>query len=84
MHTASGAGRIGEYSECSYRFLGAGTFIPSELANPTVGERGRRSEVAEWRLEVICPEPAVERVVAALRLAHSYEEPAFDVYSQWP
>lgn len=77
---AAGAGRIGEYRECSYRLQGTGTFFATDATNPTVGQRGRREEVAEWRLEVVCPESAVERVVAALRSAHSYEEPAFDVY----
>lgn len=80
----AGAGRIGEYRECSYRLQGTGTFFATESTNPTVGERGQRSEVAEWRLEVICPESAVERVVGALRSAHSYEEPAFDVYPLRP
>lgn len=81
---AAGAGRIGEYHECSYRLQGTGTFFASDATNPTVGERGQRSEVAEWRLEVVCPESAVERVVAAMRSAHSYEEPAFDVYPLRP
>jgi dinuclear metal center YbgI/SA1388 family protein len=77
---AAGAGRIGEYSECSYRLPGTGTFFGSDAANPTVGEKGRREEVSEWRLEVVCPEPRVADVVAAMRQAHSYEEPAFDLY----
>jgi dinuclear metal center YbgI/SA1388 family protein len=81
---AAGAGRIGEYSECSYRLAGTGTFFGSDAANPTVGEKGRREEVSEWRLEVVCPEAMVEAVVAAMRQAHSYEEPAFDVYPLRP
>ena len=81
---AGGAGRIGQYSECSFRLAGTGTFFGSDASNPTVGVKGRREEVNEWRLEVICPEPAVESVVAAMRKAHSYEEPAFDVYSLRP
>jgi dinuclear metal center YbgI/SA1388 family protein len=77
---AAGAGRISEYSECSFRLAGTGTFFGSDAANPTVGQKGRREDVAEWRLEVVCPESAVDRVVTAMRAAHSYEEPAFDVY----
>ena len=41
-------------------------------------------EVAEWRLEVVVPEGKVDAAVAALRAAHSYEEPAFDVYPLRP
>ena len=77
---AGGAGRIGEYSECSYRLAGTGTFFGSDASNPTVGIKGQREEVSEWRLEAVCPASCVEAVVAAIRQAHSYEEPAFDLY----
>jgi dinuclear metal center YbgI/SA1388 family protein len=77
---AAGAGRIGEYSECSFRLAGTGTFFGSDTANPTIGQKGRREEVSEWRLEAVCPASRVETVVAAIRRAHSYEEPAFDIY----
>jgi len=81
---AAGAGRIGQYSECGFRLAGTGTFFGSDAANPTVGQKGRREEVSEWRLEVICPEAGVAAAVAAMRHAHSYEEPAFDVYPLKP
>jgi dinuclear metal center YbgI/SA1388 family protein len=81
---AAGAGHIGPYSECSFRLAGTGTFFGSDAANPTVGQKGRREEVSEWRLEVVCPATAVQNVVAALRKAHSYEEPAYDVYPLQP
>src|SRR5205823_1903118 len=76
---AAGAGHIGQYSQCSFRLHGTGTFYGSEASNPTVGRKGQREEVSEWRLEVVCPEAVVPAAVAALRKAHSYEEPAFDV-----
>jgi dinuclear metal center YbgI/SA1388 family protein len=81
---AAGAGHIGEYRECSFRLAGTGTFHGSDVSNPTVGEKGRREEVAEWRLEVLCPDAQVDRVVRAMRSAHSYEEPAYDVYPLRP
>src|SRR5437763_565593 len=62
----AGAGRIGEYSQCSFRIAGTGTFFGSEAANPTVGQKGRCEEVSEWRLEVICPESRVQAVTAAM------------------
>jgi dinuclear metal center YbgI/SA1388 family protein len=80
----AGAGHIGQYSQCSFRLAGTGTFFGSEATNPTVGQKGRREEVSEWRLEVICPENAVEHVLMAMRRAHSYEEPAYDVYPLRP
>jgi dinuclear metal center YbgI/SA1388 family protein len=77
---AAGAGHIGQYSECSFRLAGTGTFFGSEATNPTVGRKGRREEVSEWRLEAICPQGCLEQALIAMRRAHSYEEPAYDVY----
>jgi dinuclear metal center YbgI/SA1388 family protein len=81
---AAGAGVIGQYNECSYRLSGTGTFYGTDSTNPTVGQKGRREEVSEWRLEVVVPENLVAKVVTAMRVAHSYEEPAFDVYPLRP
>jgi dinuclear metal center YbgI/SA1388 family protein len=80
----AGAGVIGQYGQCSFRIAGTGTFFGSEAAKPAIGQKGRREEVAEWRLEVICPEDKVAAAVQAMRRAHSYEEPAFDVYPLRP
>ncbi len=77
---AAGAGWIGNYSHCTFNIPGTGTFRGEEGANPTVGEAGRLETVQEIRIETICPVEQVERVVAALREAHPYEEPAFDIY----
>jgi dinuclear metal center YbgI/SA1388 family protein len=81
---AAGAGVIGQYEQCSFRLAGTGTFFGTDAASPTVGKKGRREEVSEWRLEVVVPEGKVDAVVAALRSAHSYEEPAFDIYPLRP
>jgi putative NIF3 family GTP cyclohydrolase 1 type 2 len=70
---AAGAGHIGEYRKCSYRLDGRGTFLGSAATNPAVGRKQRFETVAETRLEMVCPEPAVPRVLAAMRAAHPYE-----------
>ena len=77
---AAGAGRIGEYERCSWYAAGTGTFIGGEGTSPSIGEAGREQRVAELRVETVVPGEAVEAVVAALRAAHPYEEPAFDLY----
>ena len=77
---AAGAGRIGEYERCSWYTEGTGTFLGGPGADPTIGERGREERVPELRLETVFPEEMLEEVVTALRRAHPYEEPAFDVY----
>ena len=76
----AGAGRIGGYEHCSWYTAGTGTFLAGEGTEPTVGERGREQRVSELRLETVFPEERQEEVIAALRRAHPYEEPAFDVY----
>jgi hypothetical protein len=77
---AAGAGRIGEYERCSWYTEGTGTFLGGEATAPTIGEAGREERVPELRLETILPAERLEEVVAALRSAHPYEEPAYDVY----
>jgi dinuclear metal center YbgI/SA1388 family protein len=81
---AAGAGNIGQYSQCSFRLAGTGTFFGSEASNPTVGRKGTREDVSEWRLEAVCPPDKVDDVVAAIRRSHSYEEPAYDIYALRP
>jgi len=76
----AGAGRIGDYERCSWYTAGTGTFLGGESTDPTVGERGREERVAELRLETVYPVEREADVVAALRDAHPYEEPAFDLY----
>ena len=78
---AAGAGRIGYYEHCSWYTEGTGTFLGGEGSSPTIGEAGREERVAEVRLETIFPVARHDEVVAALRRAHPYEEPAFDVYA---
>lgn len=76
----AGAGRIGNYDQCSFELAGAGTFRGNPQSNPTVGRRGKLERVAELRLEMLCPAANLPEVVAALRQTHPYEEPAFDIY----
>lgn len=81
---AAGAGHIGDYSKCSYRLDGTGTFLGSDVTQPTVGQKGRFETVRETRLEMVCPRRKLPAVVNALIRAHSYEEPAFDIYPVLP
>ncbi|MBS1570593.1 MAG: Nif3-like dinuclear metal center hexameric protein [Bacteroidetes bacterium] len=78
---AAGAGHIGAYDECSFNLDGAGTFRAGEGTSPFVGKQGERHTEREVRVEVVCPAHAVSFVVEALRAAHPFEEPAFDLYS---
>lgn len=76
----AGAGKIGDYEHCSWYAMGTGTFLGTERSSPTIGERGKEQRVSELRLETVFPEELQDEVIAALRSAHPYEEPAFDIY----
>jgi hypothetical protein len=77
---AAGAGRIGDYERCSWYTEGTGTFLGGASTSPDVGQPGREERVAELRLETVYPVERQAEVVDALREAHPYEEPAFDLY----
>lgn len=76
----AGAGRIGQYTHCSFRARGIGTFVPLPLAQPFIGSIGRMEEVEEYRLEMICAGSWLDDVLSAMLEAHPYEEVAYDVY----
>ena len=76
----AGGGRIGEYERCSWYAAGTGTFFGGEGADPAIGERGREERVPELRVETVVPAERLGETLAALRSAHPYEEPAYDVY----
>lgn len=76
----AGAGRIGNYTQCSFRSPGTGTFFGEEgTTNPTLGQSGRLERAEEIRIETIMPIARLAEVLAALRSSHPYEEPAFDL-----
>jgi dinuclear metal center YbgI/SA1388 family protein len=81
---AAGAGAIGDYDRCAWTTQGVGTFRPGSLANPAIGRPGVIETVDETRVEMVLPSRRRAPVVAALRAAHPYEEPAFDLLVQAP
>jgi hypothetical protein len=81
---AAGAGRIGDYERCAWTSDGTGTFRPLPGATPAIGEVGTVEWVAETRVEMVVPRTRRSEVITALRAAHPYEEPAFDLLLQAP
>jgi dinuclear metal center YbgI/SA1388 family protein len=75
----AGAGRIGNYTSCSFRASGTGTFFGETGSEPSVGQAGKLEKVDEIRLETVVPISRVGAVIQALRENHPYEEPAFDL-----
>ena len=76
---AAGAGRQGDYDCCAWQTLGQGQFRPLDGSKPFIGQKGDSETVAEYRVEMLCEEAQLKAVVSALREAHPYEEPAFEV-----
>ena len=76
----AGAGRIGDYTACSFSSSGTGRFRPGAGTDPFSGTPGALESVDEVRLEVEVARWDVARIVRALLQAHPYEEVAYDVY----
>jgi len=74
------AGKIGDYSCCSFRNKGTGTFRPETGALPFIGKIGEISHTDEIRIEAVVPESDVSDIVAHIRKSHPYQTMAYDVY----
>jgi dinuclear metal center YbgI/SA1388 family protein len=77
---AAGAGAIGNYSHCGFIAEGTGTFLPLKGAKPTIGKKGKLEKVPEMRFEAIVTAEKLDEVIAAMKKAHPYETPAYDVF----
>jgi hypothetical protein len=77
----AGAGKIGNYSHCTFSSKGIGCFKPENGANPHIGEIGKFEEVIEERIETICAREKLQEVINAIKKVHPYDEVALDVYS---
>ena len=76
---SAGAGRIGDYDQCCWQTLGDGQFRPLAGSSPHIGEPNTLSVVPEYKVELVCEAKLINVVIEALKSAHPYEEPAFDV-----
>ena len=76
----AGGGIIGEYSNCSFKTSGTGTFRGSGKTNPSIGKKGNFEEVEEIRLEVPVNSWKLRNVLNAILKVHPYEEIAYDIY----
>jgi len=76
---AAGGGRIGDYDHCAWQTLGQGQFRPLDGSQPFLGQTGQVEVVEEWKVELVVADDLIAPVVAALRLSHPYETPAFEV-----
>ena len=73
----AGAGRVGNYDCCAWQTRGEGQFRPLDGSMPFLGNQGQIETVIEYKLELVCEEPCLKAVIAALKRAHPYEEVAY-------
>jgi|TARA_Y100000589_G_scaffold56501_1_gene46732 hypothetical protein len=76
----AGAGRIGDYDSCAWQCLGQGQFRPLAGSTPYLGKTGQVESVAEYKVEMVCQDSRIAEAVRALKQAHPYEEPAYEVF----
>lgn len=77
----AGAGRIGNYTHCSFSTTGTGRYKGNDQSKPFIGEAGRYEQAEEERIEVTVAANLLARVVAALKAAHPYDEPTYDIFA---
>lgn len=82
----TGAGKIGHYDQCCWQVLGQGQFRPLTGSQPFIGDTPVAGDsavieaVSEYRIEMVCGDDVINAAVSALKEAHPYEEPAYDVW----
>lgn len=77
----AGAGKVGEYSHCSWQILGEGQFMPLAGSHAFIGEINQLERLPEYKVETICTHECIHDVIAALKKAHPYETPAYEVWA---
>ncbi|RUR39133.1 NGG1p interacting factor NIF3 [Vreelandella populi] len=77
---ATGAGHMGNYEACCFQTRGTGQFRPLEGADPHIGKVGTLEHVEELKVELVCDDDHIHAAIAALKLAHPYEEVPYDAW----
>ncbi|MFY7739442.1 MAG: Nif3-like dinuclear metal center hexameric protein [Flavobacterium sp.] len=76
----AGAGKIGNYEDCSFNSQGIGTYMGNENSNPEIGERFEFVETQEIKIEVTFEKHLQSKILKALFSNHVYEEVAYEIY----
>lgn len=75
----AGAGKVGHYDQCCWQTLGKGQFRPLAGSTAFIGQPNELTQVAEYRVEMVCADEYINGVISAMKAAHPYECPAYDV-----
>ena len=77
---AAGGGRIGGYDSCCWQTPGQGQFRPLSGSQPFIGQSGQLERFREWKVELVVADALIQPAVNALKGAHPYETPAYEVW----
>ncbi|MFT6388007.1 MAG: hypothetical protein ACJAUP_001380 [Cellvibrionaceae bacterium] len=72
---------MGNYENCSWQALGQGQCLPQKNSQPFIGDAGALAKIPEYRVEMVCNDACIEKVIKSLKNVHPYEEPAYDVWN---
>lgn len=76
----AGAGKIGNYEDCSFNSQGIGTYMGNENSNPEIGARFEFVQNTEIKIEVTFEKHLEAKILKALFANHLYEEVAYEIY----
>ncbi len=76
----AGAGKLGNYTHCTFSSKGIGRYMPAEGAHPFIGEVGKMEQVEEEKIEILCPKRELEKVITAMKKVHPYDEVAYEIH----
>ncbi|CZH13930.1 NGG1p interacting factor NIF3 [Legionella pneumophila serogroup 1] len=77
---ATGAGSVDHYQHCAWQTLGEGQFMPLPGSHAFIGKINQLERVPEYKVEIVCTDEQIKAAVAALKKAHPYESPSYQVF----
>lgn len=77
---SAGAGKIGNYDQCCFEYVGIGQFRPLEGSSPHLGIHNQLEFVKEYKIEMIVEASKIKAVVKSMKEAHPYEEVAYQIF----
>jgi len=76
----NGGGSVNGYTNCSFVTPGYSYFMPTEEANPYVGEKFKLNKILEYKIEVVCSGEILNNLVQTIKDVHPYEEVIVNTY----
>lgn len=74
-----GAGDFGSYDKACWQTKGQGQFRAQEGTHPHIGKIMQLEKLDEYKVEIICAIQHLKSCIAALKLSHPYEIPAYQI-----